>query len=303
MNRSDPEREKVNIALGDHDSAAVAEIAAAFEASGDVDAARELLERACVLWNHPGLWHNLGIARGESNDISGAVDAYTRAIELGSGFDSLVNRGLVLESLDQTEAALADYNAALALNPMDADALVDVGVVHLKLGDLRRAEEYLARAASIDGSANWQLADVFLAQNRNDEALVALNHAIAAGEERARHDRAVLTQDIRTTDEVIEDFQAAIEAGSSAAASDFIVYLDTVADDPRRAAEVGRAAAARGDKLSYSPLAIVLESLGEIEEAILYYRLAVDNGEGEYIADLTELEQRRRDSGNIADKV
>lgn len=295
MNDTNPARSTAERALLDHDSEVVSELAVAAVENGDVSYAIGLLEEACGLWTHPGLWHNLGRAREICGDINAAVEAFTKSIELGYR-DSLVNRGWNFEQLGQYDSALADYDAALAIEPADVIALINSGTLLLDRGELDSAGDRLKRAVALDESAKWQLAAWLSAVGRVDDALEALDRAIELGENRARHDRAMLTQKTRSIADVSADFEAAIEAGSTPAAGDYVIYLGLVADDPDKAVEVGRAAAARGDELAYVPLGIILEMIGELREALRFYRLAVANGEVEYAEDIAELERKILDS-------
>lgn len=61
-------------------------------------------------------WYNYGIAQRRSNDPQGAVESYTRALELNpSYYDALINRGNAYMDLKQYQKALDDYNAALII--------------------------------------------------------------------------------------------------------------------------------------------------------------------------------------------
>lgn len=269
----------------------IASAAVTLQAQGDHRGARQILEAAVMRSDvNPGIWHNLGIARSDSDDFEGAISAYTKAIDLG--YPSYVNRGFNFEQLDQPEAAKKDYLEALVVLPNDVDAMVDLGTLELSLGSVAEATKWLTAAAALDPKANWQLADALVAAGGHpEEALTALNLAIAAGEGRAHLDLALLESEHAPRELVISHFLTAIEAGARFARRELAIYLDTVGDN-EAALVVAQEGVNAGDTLCYAPLAVILESRGEFESAIKYYRLAIDDGDDEYDVALADLEER-----------
>jgi len=65
-----------------------------------------------------------GVAQEKLGNLDGAIHDYGRSIELAPMAPTYVNRGNALVHLQQTDKALADFNAALALEPRNLAALM-----------------------------------------------------------------------------------------------------------------------------------------------------------------------------------
>ncbi|MDX2158678.1 MAG: tetratricopeptide repeat protein [Hyphomicrobiaceae bacterium] len=79
-----------------------------------------------------------------------AVAQYTAAIALdGSNAIAYFNRANVLDQIGQTERALVDYDKAIALDPHDPDFYANRGQVLLETEQVERAIEDFSRALSI----------------------------------------------------------------------------------------------------------------------------------------------------------
>jgi tetratricopeptide (TPR) repeat protein len=267
-------------------SEAAADRAQELEDHGDLQGAIDVLSAAVRDGSsHPGLWHNLGLLRIGRGEWDLALEAFTEAIR--RGYPSQVNRGLAFEKVGDAENAGWDYREALLRDPEDVDALVNLGTLEHARENTREAEDLLRAAARLDPKANWQLADVFIATDRNGEALEALDRAIEAGESRAYLDRARLLSTQSAAD-ASADFVMAINAGLVAARCDYAVYLDRLGR-PEDGLVVAKAGIELGDPFCYAPAAVISEELGQIESAIEYYRLAINSGDHEYESDLRRL--------------
>ena len=83
-----------------------------------------------------------GSAAAKVGDHDQAIAVYTKSIELGPDEPlAYYKRGNLRKDRDQLEAALADYDRAISLNPGYAYALCNRGVVLSRL-KLRRIDEY-----------------------------------------------------------------------------------------------------------------------------------------------------------------
>jgi tetratricopeptide (TPR) repeat protein len=265
----------------------IAVTAELWQASGDLTSATRLLEAAVnSKVSHPGLWHNLGAVRSVLGDYLGAVDAYTNAI--GEGYPSFVSRGLSYEQLQNWDAARHDYLAALEFNSEDVDALVDLGTLELSLGRTAEGAVRLFAAATIDPRANWQLADAYMARGDAAKAKGALLEAIDAGELRAYLDLAKLEIGHAAPVIVESYFMSAIEAEATLARREFVIYLDDEGQT-ERALTVALEGIEKGDRSCFAPLAVIYESLGQLDLALKYYALTVQDGEDAYQEDLARL--------------
>jgi eukaryotic-like serine/threonine-protein kinase len=81
-----------------------------------------------------------GLARAARNDYAGAIQDYSRALEI-SPQDArlLVHRGWAYVLFDSPKPALVDFDAAAKLDPADPDARNGRGMAHARLGDHRAA--------------------------------------------------------------------------------------------------------------------------------------------------------------------
>jgi Flp pilus assembly protein TadD len=81
-------------------------------------------------------WHNLGRAKAEKGDVDGAIDAFSRAIDLRSGFpDPWHERGLAWSRKQRYSLAVHDFTVVLQLDPGRADAYFHRGKVRALRGD------------------------------------------------------------------------------------------------------------------------------------------------------------------------
>ena len=89
------------------------------------------------------LYNHRGLIRIKLEDYRGAIEDYTRAIELKPCDTSYVRRGYCNYMLDSVQDALRDYKQATALNPMYVIAHNNIGVYYADLGNYTEAvKEY-----------------------------------------------------------------------------------------------------------------------------------------------------------------
>jgi tetratricopeptide (TPR) repeat protein len=96
-----------------------------------------------------------GLIHARRREQAAAVEAYTRALTLGSDADTLSFRGWAYLQLDAPRAALADFNAALVQQPGHADALCGRALARVRLG--RVAEALRDADAAVRGPASERL--------------------------------------------------------------------------------------------------------------------------------------------------
>ncbi|CAJ1412727.1 unnamed protein product, partial [Effrenium voratum] len=110
--------------------------------AGDAGAAVEDLTRALEVAPSTNLWEQRASARYSARDFAGAAEDATKAIEEGAGFRAEIwrRRGLCRLMMQHYEAALADYDMALKLDPCHGLSWRNRGAAKLALGDKRGAE-------------------------------------------------------------------------------------------------------------------------------------------------------------------
>jgi tetratricopeptide (TPR) repeat protein len=104
---------------------------------------------------NPQAWYVKGvIQQTEVGDIEGAVESYTRALELNPIFlSALFNRGLALRELDRLDEAKVDFTRIVGLKRGEAPrALFNLGLIAIDQGNPELGERYLQRAYEQDPS-------------------------------------------------------------------------------------------------------------------------------------------------------
>ena len=132
-------------------------------------------------WAQPllaGVLGNRGNARSRQGKLEAAVADYDAAIAAAPyAIDPVLNRGVVREQLGQFELAIEDYNAVLAVSPADPAAWNNRGNARMGLRDFAGAEGDYRTAARLApsfafASANLAVAQFALGQTR--EAMRAM---------------------------------------------------------------------------------------------------------------------------------
>ena len=228
---------------------------------------------------------------------SEGIGAFRRASDLGS--PNWLGLAMAFEGSGELEKAEEAYRVGLKEFPEDADLMVNLGVLLLQADRYQESTLILRAAARRDPKANWVLADALLAGGDEESALDALTAAIDAGELRAHLDRATLL--LARDDNPVPDFLRAIESGARFARREYALYLHSVGDDSR-SLEVAVEAIDYGDTLSYLPAALSATALGQYEDAVRWFRLAIEDGDDEYEDELREaLALLARSSGTGSD--
>lgn len=131
-------------------------------------------------------WLDEGVEYARAKRYEQALTAYEAAMALDpTDAYALIGRGLVLSSLTRYEEALETMRQAIALDPMDAYAYVSEGLI---LRTLERDEEaLLAYQQAIerdphDGDAHLGKGLVLERMRRDEEALLAYEEALACND-------------------------------------------------------------------------------------------------------------------------
>ena len=165
-------------------------------------------------------WFNIGYLLSPKNvegeDFTGAIAAYSKAIELNPNLAAAYNnRGVAKRHLGQYEAAIADYDAALRLDSTYAEAYNNRGVAKGYLGQYEaaivdydavlRLDSAYAEAYNNRGVAKGHLGQYEAAIADYDVAL-RLNSAYAE----AYHNRGVAKGYLGQYEAAIADYNMAI---------------------------------------------------------------------------------------------
>jgi tetratricopeptide (TPR) repeat protein len=94
-------------------------------------------------------WRNLAAALQKAGQPEAALVALTRAAHAAPSVALHLQRGMLLESLDRRDDAIAAYRAATAMAPDNADALLKLGLCLRRCGD-RDAAAPLEHAVECD---------------------------------------------------------------------------------------------------------------------------------------------------------
>jgi tetratricopeptide (TPR) repeat protein len=136
------------------------EIAEALATCQAEDKIAELRARACTLIIATGELEadlraeallNRGIVRQEANDLDGAIADFSAAIELNPGYPALyAHRAGAYEAKEQLDLALADFTTVIRLVPDDADAYASRGDIHVRLAEYEKAQSDYRAALKLD---------------------------------------------------------------------------------------------------------------------------------------------------------
>jgi len=96
-------------------------------------------------------WLEKGKSLAFSRNFRGAVDSYSRAIELSPKEAAFfLNRGAIYEKLGDYQQAIRDFDTGVDLNPKDSLAYFGRGMAFWEMGEQRQAIDDLKNAARLD---------------------------------------------------------------------------------------------------------------------------------------------------------
>ncbi|MEO0536487.1 MAG: tetratricopeptide repeat protein, partial [Cyanobacteria bacterium P01_A01_bin.123] len=114
-------------------------------------------------------YNNRGIAKRALGDNQDAIDDYTKAIELNPNYaDAYTNRGNAKGALEEYQGAIADHTKAIELNSDYALAYNNRGIAKRALGDNQGAIDDYNEAIQID--QNWGNIGLYVAYNNRGNA-------------------------------------------------------------------------------------------------------------------------------------
>ena len=123
--------------------------------------------------------------------------------------------GTVLLSRNQMDEAIREFQAALQLEPGDAEAHNNLGIALLNRGQTNEAAqefEQAIRARPDNAEARYNLGNIFLNQGRTDEAIRQFQETIRLQPENAeaRNNLGIALESAGRRDEAVEQFQEAL---------------------------------------------------------------------------------------------
>lgn len=147
--------------------------------AGKSEQALVLLKQATEL--EPGLvdaWCNLGNVYRDLQQPDAACKSYEQALALQPGLaEAWVGLGNVHQQSAANEAAEAAYRKALILQPDSAEACYNLAIMLARTSQWVEAAEYCNKAIALAperAEPYGQLSDIYLAQNRTEDALDCL---------------------------------------------------------------------------------------------------------------------------------
>jgi tetratricopeptide (TPR) repeat protein len=178
-----------------HEAGDVETVAADLIASGQNDAAKQLLVQATSGSRRPAarLYYLLGIVHDREGSTADAIAAYSNAIGEDRDYvDAFFGRAMAHSKVGDNDAAIRDLRAALALRPLHLDSTLALATIQMRRSDtappdLRRPmlEEAagLFFAASLANSDNAEvhlgLGQARRRQERFDDSVRALRKSIS----------------------------------------------------------------------------------------------------------------------------
>ena len=126
---------------------------AAYESMDEIDLALQDVNTSLAIEPRAEAFNNRGNICFGRGDYEGAVQDYSKALELGSqSAGTYIYRAHSFRHLNLYDRAARDYNEALGLNPNNADVHVGMGILHSLRGDHNRAIISFDRALQVDSS-------------------------------------------------------------------------------------------------------------------------------------------------------
>lgn len=152
---------------------------------------------------------------GETNNPASIV-YFEEAAKLDKQNDvAWAKLGAVYEAASQNEKAAGAYEKALAINPEYSLLYAPLGLSYIEAGEIAKAEQQLRRsdAAGIDDAETRLLRSlVFYKQNRNDEALAAVDKALELDSRfiEAQYYRGQILERLGRSDQEIAAYKGAL---------------------------------------------------------------------------------------------
>ena len=166
-------------------------------------------------------WYYTGNELQKSNDLDGAIDAYTKAIALRPDIPHFYNnRGLMYFQKDLYDQALVDFNQALVLSPLFIFGYTNRGLTYDSKGLFDQAIADYTQALAINprhASAYYNRGVANSHKGLNDQAIADYTQAIEINPHYfdAYYNRGVTFNIKRLFDQAIDDYTKAIAIAPS----------------------------------------------------------------------------------------
>jgi Flp pilus assembly protein TadD len=209
-------------------------------AEGDYGKAISLYSRAIQFDpDSAGALVNRGIAKAMTGNIDEAIADFDRAIDISPLDDNAYCcRGSALGHIDR-DRAFADFTKAIDLNPYSANAYYNRGVVHDGLGDFDAAITDCSKAIELEpcrANAYYTRGNAWREKGEWDLAIASYDQAIALnpGDQSAYYNRACARLARGNVDAALIDFGNACERQvvSAFAERDGRIFSCYTEDDP-----------------------------------------------------------------------
>ncbi|HNQ12245.1 MAG TPA: tetratricopeptide repeat protein [Bacteroidia bacterium] len=145
---------------------------------------KQLEKGVSILHSYSDAWYHLALAYKESNDGANAVRAFETAKSMKDFKDDefFVSSGLANAMLKKYDAAIADYNKALELNPKSSEAYNNYGIALTDINKLQEALDVLNKALELKPdfeAALYNLGNVYAKAGDFNTAISYYDKAIA----------------------------------------------------------------------------------------------------------------------------
>jgi Flp pilus assembly protein TadD len=118
----------------------------------------------------------------QRGDIPAAVEEYKKGLEINERNINLRNSlGVCYGLLDRLDLAKQEFAAAVCCDPREPMSLYNLGLIHLLLGDRKKALDFFQKARELDDEVfevNYHIGQLLLEMEDGDAALPYLNRAL-----------------------------------------------------------------------------------------------------------------------------
>lgn len=149
-----------------------------------IESIKQLEKGVSILQSYSDAWYHLGLAYKENNDGKNAVRAFEMAKSMKDFNDDefFVSSGLANAMIKNYDAAIADYEKAVQINPKSAEAYNNYGIALTDINRLEEALSTLNKALALDPNfeaAIYNVGNVYAKAGDYNTAISFYDKAIA----------------------------------------------------------------------------------------------------------------------------